>query len=53
MPPQGTVDYPFAIYAGPKVITDLEAVRPGGEEVELDKAVDVTLSFLSRPSCRC
>ena len=49
VPPQGTVDYPFAIYAGPKVITDLEAVRPGGQEVELDKAVDVTLSFLSRP----
>jgi YidC/Oxa1 family membrane protein insertase len=49
VPPQGTVNYPFAIYAGPKVITDLEAVRPGGEDVELDKAVDVTLSFLSRP----
>ena len=49
VPPQGTVDYPFAIYAGPKVITDLEAVQPGGQEVELDKAVDVTLSFLSRP----
>jgi YidC/Oxa1 family membrane protein insertase len=49
VPPQGTVDYAFAIYAGPKVITDLEAVRPGGEDVELDKAVDVTLSFLSRP----
>jgi YidC/Oxa1 family membrane protein insertase len=49
VPPQGTADYSFAIYAGPKVITDLEAVRPGGQEVELDKAVDVTLSFLSRP----
>ena len=49
VPPQGTTDYSFAIYAGPKVITDLEAVRPGGQEVELDKAVDVTLSFLSRP----
>ena len=32
-----------------KWITDLEAVRPGGEDVELDKSVDVTLSFLSRP----
>ena len=31
------------------MITDLEAVRPGGEEVELDKAVDVTLAILSRP----
>jgi YidC/Oxa1 family membrane protein insertase len=47
--PGATVHYAVAVYAGPKVITDLEAVRPGGEEVELDKAVDVTLSFLSRP----
>jgi YidC/Oxa1 family membrane protein insertase len=49
VPAQGTIDYPFAVYAGPKVITDLEAVQPGGEEVELDKAVDVTLAILSRP----
>ncbi|HXT97801.1 MAG TPA: membrane protein insertase YidC [Polyangia bacterium] len=49
VPAQGTIDYPFAVYAGPKVITDLEAVQPGGEEVELDKAVDVSLAILSRP----
>jgi YidC/Oxa1 family membrane protein insertase len=49
VPAQGTVDYAFAIYAGPKVIADLEAVRPGGEDVQLDKAVDVTLAILSRP----
>jgi YidC/Oxa1 family membrane protein insertase len=49
VPAQGSVDYAFAIYAGPKVINDLEAVRPGGEEVQLDKAVDVSLAILSRP----
>jgi YidC/Oxa1 family membrane protein insertase len=47
--PQATTNYAFAIFAGPKVITDLEAVRPGGDEVQLDKAVDVTLAILSRP----
>jgi YidC/Oxa1 family membrane protein insertase len=49
VPAQGSVDYAFSVYAGPKVIADLEAVRPGGEEVQLDKAVDVTLAILSRP----
>jgi YidC/Oxa1 family membrane protein insertase len=46
---QGTVDYPFAIFAGPKVRSDLEAVQPGGQEVKLDEAVDVNLAWLSRP----
>jgi YidC/Oxa1 family membrane protein insertase len=49
VPAQGSVDYAFAVFAGPKVINDLEAVRPGGEEVQLDKAVDVSLAILSRP----
>jgi YidC/Oxa1 family membrane protein insertase len=49
VPAQGSVNYAFAVYAGPKVISDLEAVRPGGADVELDKAVDVTLAILSRP----
>ncbi|HVV48516.1 MAG TPA: membrane protein insertase YidC, partial [Polyangia bacterium] len=49
LPPQGTVDYAFAVFAGPKVIGDLEAVQPGGQDVELDKSVDVTLAWLSRP----
>jgi YidC/Oxa1 family membrane protein insertase len=49
VPPQGSVNYAFVVYAGPKVISDLEAVRPGGEEVQLDKAVDVSLAILSRP----
>jgi YidC/Oxa1 family membrane protein insertase len=47
--PGATVDYPVIVYAGPKVIADLEAVRPGNAEVELDKAVDVSLAWLSRP----
>jgi YidC/Oxa1 family membrane protein insertase len=47
--PQTTTSYAFAIFAGPKTITDLDAVRPGGEEVKLDEAVDVSLAFLSRP----
>ncbi|HXJ20949.1 MAG TPA: membrane protein insertase YidC [Polyangia bacterium] len=47
--PQATTSYAFAVYTGPKIITDLEAVQPGGQEVKLDKAVDVSLAFLSRP----
>jgi YidC/Oxa1 family membrane protein insertase len=49
VPAQGSVNYAFVLFAGPKVIADLEAVRPGGDEVQLDKAVDVTLAILSRP----
>ncbi len=49
LPPHGTVDYAFAIFAGPKVITDLDAVRPGSQDVKLDQAVDVSLAILSRP----
>ena len=41
--------YSFAIFAGPKVTEELEKVQPGGEEVKLDEAVDVTLAKLSRP----
>jgi YidC/Oxa1 family membrane protein insertase len=47
--PHGRSTYAFAIFAGPKVISDLEQVRPGGAEVRLDQAVDVSLAFLSRP----
>jgi YidC/Oxa1 family membrane protein insertase len=47
--PHASTTYAFAIYAGPKVISDLNEVRPGGVDVELDKAVDVTLALLSRP----
>lgn len=47
--PQSSTTYSFAIFAGPKIINDLDAVRPGGEEVKLDQSVDVSLAFLSRP----
>jgi YidC/Oxa1 family membrane protein insertase len=46
---QATTSYAVAIFVGPKIITDLDAVRPGGEDVRLDQAVDVSLAFLSRP----
>jgi YidC/Oxa1 family membrane protein insertase len=49
VPPHGTIDYPFAIFAGPKIRTDLESVRPGNTDVQLDQAVDVSLAILSRP----
>ena len=49
VPPQGTSTIRSPSTRVRRSITDLEAVRPGGQEVELDKAVDVTLSFLSRP----
>jgi YidC/Oxa1 family membrane protein insertase len=49
IPPGGRTSYAFAIFAGPKVISDLDQVRPGGEDAKLDEAVDVTLAVLSRP----
>jgi YidC/Oxa1 family membrane protein insertase len=49
LPAHASTTYSFAIFAGPKVISDLNEVRPGGVDVELDKAVDVTLALLSRP----
>jgi len=45
----GKTTYSFQLYAGPKVTDDLEQVRPGGEEANLEKSVDVTLAMLSRP----
>jgi len=47
--PGSTSTYAFSIFAGPKFRDDLEQVRPGGEEVKLDDAIDVTLALLSRP----
>jgi YidC/Oxa1 family membrane protein insertase len=41
--------YPFELYVGPKIIDDLEKVRPGGEPTKLTEAVDVTLAWLSAP----
>jgi len=59
--PKTEVSIPFVVYAGPKFTDDLEAVQapavtaaPGSPavaapEVNLDKAVDVTFAFLSKP----
>jgi YidC/Oxa1 family membrane protein insertase len=49
VPARVSTTYSFAIFAGPKVISDLNEVRPGGVDVELDKAVDVSIAVLSRP----
>jgi YidC/Oxa1 family membrane protein insertase len=49
VPARAATTYSFAIFAGPKVIADLNEVRPGGVDVELDKAVDVSIAVLSRP----
>jgi YidC/Oxa1 family membrane protein insertase len=45
----GKTTYSFTLYTGPKIIDDLEQVRPGGEKANLDESVDVTLAMLSRP----
>ncbi len=42
-------EFPMVIFAGPKYTSDLEAVRPGGEDARLADAVDVTFAMLSRP----
>jgi YidC/Oxa1 family membrane protein insertase len=47
--PGAKTQYAFAVFIGPKVIEDLEAVRPGGQDINLTEAVDVTLAVLSRP----
>src|SRR4029077_9579761 len=49
VPAGGSTTYSFVAFMGPKVISDLEQVRPGGEEGTLDDAVDVSLAVLSRP----
>ena len=41
--------YAFTVFVGPKVIADLDEVRPGGVDVKLNEAVDVSLAVLSRP----
>lgn len=49
LPPGGSTSYSFVVYVGPKVISDLDEVRPGGLDVKLTKSVDVTLSVISVP----
>jgi len=47
--PGAKTQYSFALFVGPKVISDLEEVRPAGLDVNLTKACDVSLAFISRP----
>ena len=47
--PGARTQYSFAIFVGPKVVADLDDVRPGGQEIRLTDAVDVSLAFISRP----
>jgi YidC/Oxa1 family membrane protein insertase len=47
--PGEKTDYAFEIFAGPKYNSDLEKVRPGGEDAHLADNVDVTFAVLSRP----
>jgi YidC/Oxa1 family membrane protein insertase len=42
-------EFPLLVFAGPKYTSDLEAIRPGGEDAKLADAVDVTFAVLSRP----
>jgi YidC/Oxa1 family membrane protein insertase len=45
--PHGSTVYSFAVFSGPKVTSDLEQVRPGGDDVKLNESVDVTFAFLA------
>lgn len=47
--PGARTSYSFAVYVGPKIIADLEEVRPGNLDVRLSDSVDVSLAFISRP----
>lgn len=44
-----TTQYSFALFAGPKIIADLDEVKPAGRDVKLTEAVDVSLAVISRP----
>ncbi|MBC8133185.1 MAG: membrane protein insertase YidC, partial [Deltaproteobacteria bacterium] len=47
--PGARTQYSFTLFVGPKVIADLDEVRPGGRDVKLNEAVDVSLAVISRP----
>ncbi|MEO8213147.1 MAG: membrane protein insertase YidC [Myxococcales bacterium] len=47
--PGARTQYSFALFVGPKIIADLDEVRPGGRDVKLNEAVDVSLAVISRP----
>jgi YidC/Oxa1 family membrane protein insertase len=47
--PGEKTEYVFEVFAGPKYNSDLQKVRPGGEDAHLADDVDVTFAVLSRP----
>ncbi len=47
--PGERTSYSFAVFVGPKVVADLDDVRPAGVDVKLTEAVDVSLAVISRP----
>jgi YidC/Oxa1 family membrane protein insertase len=47
--PQQDTSYAFTLFVGPKFTGDLDQVRPGGVDVELETSVDVTFAWLSGP----
>ncbi len=47
--PGEKTEYAFEVFAGPKYNSDLQKVRPGGEDAHLADDVDVTFAVLSRP----
>ena len=49
VPAHGSTVYSFTVFSGPKVTSDLDEVRPGGEDAKLSDSVDVTFSFLAHP----
>jgi len=49
VPPGANTAYAVTVFAGPKVISELDDVQPGGQDARLGEAVDVTLAVISRP----
>ena len=47
--PGEKTEYAFEVFAGPKYNSDLQKVRPGGEDAHLADDIDVTFAVLSRP----
>ena len=47
--PGEKTEYVFEVFAGPKYNSDLQKVRPDGEDAHLTDDVDVTFAVLSRP----
>jgi YidC/Oxa1 family membrane protein insertase len=49
IPAGGRTSHQLIVFAGPKYRSELEKIQPGGQDIELDKVVDVTFKLLSRP----